>query len=337
MLKSQLVRTDLPNRTHCVPSWRVRVWYPVRTVWKISAYELTFQRVRVHVNKKGHILAVTKVAVVTVDLNKYKEAFLYALATVWNVDSVVNLEDSIAQAAMGLADVPSSNTQVGPIGGPPLPIEGDDENGLDLPYDDLEWSLEGLFLEAWNRSRDPECARFDLKKALDDLPIIDVIPRKAQDNNHGTDGKGLVDRVHKGWQQKLLHALRILGVVSLSDDGEDTFTKLLQVFHLLSDLEQNICDFRKTQSVRGSVTQPNQLFNKEEIAAANLAHKINRLSRTGAPKGGKGGKGGKGSWGSNFRQFGKGKGRGQKPYYYNNSYSKGGGKGMSSNPSNYWR
>ena len=28
-------------------------------MWKISAYELTFQRVRVHVNKKGHILAVT--------------------------------------------------------------------------------------------------------------------------------------------------------------------------------------------------------------------------------------------------------------------------------------
>ena len=50
-------------------------------------------------------------------------------------------------------------------------------SNVPLPYDDEEWSLERLFLESWNGSCDPECARFDLKKALDDLPIIDVIPR----------------------------------------------------------------------------------------------------------------------------------------------------------------
>ena len=128
-----------------------------------------------------------------VDLNKYKEAFLYALATGWNVDSVVNLENSIAHAAMGLADVPSSNTHSGSTGDPCLSIEGDNQNGLDLPYDDEEWSLEGLFLEAWNHFWDLECAPFDLKKALDDHPIIDAITRKAHNNNHCTDGKGLVD------------------------------------------------------------------------------------------------------------------------------------------------
>ena len=136
---------------------------------------------KIRPNKLAQLVyCLSKVAVLTVDLNKYKEAFLNASANVWNADSVVYLEDSFAQAAMGLADVPSSNTYNGSTGDPFLPIEGDDENDLDLLYDDVEWSLEVL-----------------------------------------------------------------------SDDGEDTYTKVLKVFHLLGDLEQNICYFRETQSVRG--------------------------------------------------------------------------------------
>ena len=253
----------------------------------------------------------TRVAMVHATTAPYKEAFLYALATVWDVDSVFTLQDNIAQAAFGLAGSPMAGTTE-PMAGNISPMAGnstdnDDDTFIDLPYDEEELELGPLFSEAWNRSRDPECARLDLKKVLDSLPIIGSIPTRAQDNNHNQDGKGIVDRAHKAWQQKLLHALRLLGVISLSDDGEDTYTKLLQLFHLLADLEQSVCDFRKTSSVRHSVTQPNQLFNKEELAAASLAQRINQLSRNGKGRGKGKGKGkGKGSWGANFRQYGKG-------------------------------
>ena len=184
----------------------------------------------------------TRVAMVHATTAPYKEAFLYALATVWDVHSVFRLQDNIAQAAFGLAGLPMAGTTE-PMAGNYSPMAGnsrenDDDNFIDLPYDEEELELGPLLSEAWNRSRDPECARLDLKKVLDSVPIIASISTRAQDNNHNQDGKGIVDCTHKAWQQKLLHALRLLGVICLSDDGEDTYTKFLQLFHLLADLEQ---------------------------------------------------------------------------------------------------
>ena len=137
--------------------------------------------------------------------------------------------------------------------------EHDEVEEIDLPCDEVSISLPTWFAEAWNRSRDGDCDRLDIKKTLENLPYVAEIPRKAQENNHNSDGKQYLDKTVKSWQQKLLHALRILGNISVADSTEDTCTHLLQTFHLLADLEQSVCDFRKTQSIKGSVAHSNQL------------------------------------------------------------------------------
>ena len=264
------------------------------------------------------------VAMVHSESSVYKEAFIYALSLLWEVDSVVTLNETIAAAAFGMARNNTKAVNTPKKRGDDGVEHGDDDDNIDLPYDEVSISLAPWFCEAWNRSRDADCDRLDVRKALETLPYISEIPRKAQDNNHNSDGKQFLDETVKAWQQKLLHGLRMLGNISVADGKQDTYTEILQTFHLLADLEQSLCDFRKTQSIRGSVAHSNQLFNKEELANANLASTINKLSRPNSFKGRKGGKGSRG-WGSNFRSFGKGqynRGRGFYGNSYGNSYSK---------------
>ena len=262
-------------------------------------------------------------AMVHGDSQPYRDTFLYALSLVWNVDSVVTLADTLAEAAFNLATRANGGTKTvnQPKAGDELnEFNNDEDEVVTLPYDSPTIELPLWFEEAWNRSRDPDGERFDLRKVLEELPIVAQIPRKAYDNNHNADGKGYLDKSVKSWQQKLLHALRMLGHLSISEGGEDSYVSLLHVFHLLAELEQSLCDFRKTQSVKGSVAHSNQLFTKEELANANLAAKIidNRLSSKGSSKGSRGKGKGFQSWG-NFRQYGKGKAYGRG--YGRGSYS----------------
>ena len=206
-----------------------------------------------------------------------------------------------------------------PMAGNSSDVGDAEDDVIDLPYDESSISLPPGFAEAWNRSRDPGGDRLDIRKVLENLPYLEEVPKRPQDNNRNNDGKQYLDKTVESWQQKLLHGLRIIGNISVADsDTPDTYESLLQAFHSLSDLEQSICDFRKTSSIKCSVAHSNQLFNKEELANANLSAKINCLGRSYNPKGGKGGKGGRGysNWGSNFRIFGKGKsfGRGYNSY-----------------------
>ena len=260
-------------------------------------------------------------AMVHGDSQPYRDTFLYALSLVWNVDSVVTLADTLAEAAFNLATRANGGTKTvnQPKAGDELnELNNDEIEVVNLPYDSPTIELPLWFEEAWNRSWDPDGERFDLRKVLEELPIVAQIPRKAYDNNHNADGKGYLDKSVKSWQQKLLHALRMLGHLSISEGGEDSYVSLLHVFHLLAELEQSLCDFRKTQSVKGSVAHSNQLFTKEELANANLAAKINRLSSKGSSKGSRGKGKGFQSWG-NFRQYGKGKSYGRG--YGRGSYS----------------
>ena len=229
----------------------------------------------------------TGVAMVHNTFANYRDVLLYALSLVWDVtlDFDVQLIDTLAAAAFGLAQLPHAKAAHDtPKAG--ITTHGDDfeedneDEVVELPYDETSWSLPPWFAEAWSRSRDPDGVRFDLRKVLENLPLINQIPRRPQDNNHNNDAKRLIDRTCKTWQQKLLHALRILGNLSLADNDEGPYEGLLHVFHLLAKLEQSMSDFRKTQSVRDSVVHSNQLFGKEELAAANLASRINRLGKS---------------------------------------------------------
>ena len=229
----------------------------------------------------------TGVAMVHNRFANYRDVLLYALSLVWDVtlDFDVQLQDTLVAAAFGLAQLPHAKAAHTPKAG--ITTHGDDfdedneDEVVELPYDETSWSLPPWFAEAWSRSRDPDGVGSDLRKVLENLPLMNEISRRPQDNNHNNDAKRLIDRTCKTWQQKLLHAFRILGNLSLADNDEGSYEGLLHLFHLLAELEQSMSDFRKTQSVRDSVVHSNQLFGKQELAAANLASRINALVRVG--------------------------------------------------------
>ena len=77
------------------------------------------------------------------------------------------------------------------------------------------------------------------------MHFVSQISRKMLVNNHATNGRGFVDRSVKAWQQKLLHALRILSNLSISDGEEDSYVSVLHLFHLIAELEQSFLDFRR--------------------------------------------------------------------------------------------
>ena len=205
--------------------------------------------------------------------------------------SVITLNEVLAAAAFGLATRATNTKAVTtpmatPMAGNSNDVEDAEDDVIDLPYDESSISLPPWFAEAWNRSRDPGCDRLDIRKVLENLPYPEEVPRRPQDNNHNNDGKQYLDKTVKSWQQKLLHGLRIIGNISVADsDSSDTYERLLQAFHLLSDLEQSICDFRKTSSIKGSVAHSNQLFKCAVQTIADLLN-IGQVSVSTRTKGG---------------------------------------------------
>ena len=96
---------------------------------------------------------------------------------------------------------------------------------------------------------------------MENNPYVAKIFHKAQDNSRNQDSKQYLDKTVKEWQQKLLHAFRMLGNLSSSDGSNHLHTLVLQIFHVLADLEESMYTFQKTQSIKGSVAHSTQLFN----------------------------------------------------------------------------
>ena len=88
----------------------------------------------------------------------YKEVFLYALSLVSELDSVVTLNETIAAAAFGMATnnskaVNDPNEGTRGVDGVEHGVEhGEDEDDIDLPYDEGVISLPPSFFEAWKGS-----------------------------------------------------------------------------------------------------------------------------------------------------------------------------------------
>ena len=100
----------------------------------------------------------TGVSMVHNTFANYRDVLLYALSLVWDVilDFDVQLQNTLAAAAFGLAQLPhakAANTT--PKAG--ITTHGDDigedneDEVIELPYDETSWSLPPWFAEAWNR------------------------------------------------------------------------------------------------------------------------------------------------------------------------------------------
>ena len=203
------------------------------------------------------------VAMVHSESSVYKEAFIYALSLVWEVDSVVTLNETIAAAAFGMATNNTKAVNTPKEDGDDGVEHGEDEDDIDLPYDEVAISLPPWFSEAWNRSRDLDCDRLDVRKALETLPYISEIPRKAQDNNHNSDGKQFLDKTVKAWQQKLLHALRMLGNISVADGEQDTYTQFCKHFIFWRILSNPFVIFAKLKAFGDPLHTPTNCLTKK--------------------------------------------------------------------------
>ena len=279
-----------------------------------------------------NLYAISGVALVESSFPPYRAAFMCGLSLIWNIEfGQASLPDSVAKAAFALserADAVESPGQEAAAGKPPPPVDSgeggaDTDDRIILPFDTEEWPMSPLVAEAWRRSRSSEFPPLPLKDILENIPVMQGIPRYPPDNNHRADAKNKHDQAHKLWQGQLLHISRMLAFVGTCiEDGDppedlslpDT---LLAVFHVVADLEKRIENFRKSSSIPHSVEIPNQLFAKSDIQVAELTKKINKF-------GGGGGGSGKGK-GKGIRD-GRGKGKGF-PAGFSSGFSKKKGKG----------
>ena len=106
-------------------------------------------------------------AMVHRDSQPYRDTILYALFVVWNMDSVVTLADTLAEAAFSLATRVAGGTKAvnQPKAGDELSEFNEDEDEfVNLPYDAPKIEVPAWFEEACNRSQHPDGERLDLRK-----------------------------------------------------------------------------------------------------------------------------------------------------------------------------
>ena len=118
------------------------------------------------------------VAMGHVDPKIYRDTYLYAFSLVWEVGSVITLNEVLAAAAFGLATRATNTKAVTtpmatPMAGNSNDVEDAEDDVIDLPDDESSISLPPWFAEAWNRSRDPGCDRLDIRKVLENLPYLE--------------------------------------------------------------------------------------------------------------------------------------------------------------------
>ena len=319
----------------------------------------------------------TAVPLVKAEWRDYRNAFLYALSLYLEVEvQELDLGDKVAEAAFALLsvftggaddasgavgmmtdwqpDVLGSNPAGGFVFGPSATEEPEEE--VQLSWDQPKVALPVELSYIWAGTVSGE-RKLDLKTILGSIPRFVELPAQAPANNHRLDGHQRRDKQDREWQQKLLHAVRILahgyGQLPLQAPGQapPTWQVLLQqVFQLLTELYVRIENTRKDNSIPGSTAPTGEvLFDKQELASALQRQRINRF-------------GGKGRWtgkchthahnlvsatGRGFGGFGRGSGqynyyghggpfrggKGKGPYYMKRPWGKG-GKGMAPRSAN---
>ena len=162
----------------------------------------------------------------------YRNAFLYALSLFLEVDvQELDLGDKVAEAAFTLLSVfaggypeqaadqvvSTSDFYPGvpgssPTGGNFLPAVApteESEEEFQLPWDQPKVPLPVELAYIWSGTIGGE-RRLDLKTVLAAVPKFLELPLQAPLNNHRLDGASRQDKKEKEYQQKLLHAVRLL-------------------------------------------------------------------------------------------------------------------------------
>lgn len=296
----------------------------------------------------------------------YRNAFLYALSMLLEVEVVeLELADRVADAAFALLSVFTGKADAGrsavvynqdlhpedPGSNPagtyfwPAPATEASEEEVQLSWDTPKVPLPVELAFIWSGTTSGD-RRLDMKTLLGVVPRFAELPASAPANNHRWDSNHKQDKKEKEWQQKILHAVRLLAHAysKIPQEGGESAVLLQQLFQLLTELYVKLENSRKENSIPGSISpQGEVLFDKQELQAAMQARRINNagkgrhqnaecnltphsfLSSSGRGFGkGFGGRGfgfnGGFGYGSQYR------GKGMKPFFVRRPFGK--GKGM---------
>ena len=140
----------------------------------------------------------TGVAMVTTNFKEYLHSFLYSLALAAGVEvEALDLTEKSAEVAFSLSELWTHETgQDAPVQ-PAGVKDGQEEDSEDdtLPWETPLVPLEPELNRCLRRLQAGE--RLPLKTLLEELPLFEGLKHKAEENNHGQDGKSTQDSLLK--------------------------------------------------------------------------------------------------------------------------------------------
>jgi hypothetical protein len=243
--------------------------------------------------------AISGISLVSASWLEYQMSFLFSLALVRGIEVVqLELSERAGECAFRLAEVwgellaadaeamqEKKGKQKAVAGSSAMLVEDEeeDENGEEeaggerLPWQDEPSPLNHDLIACLKQTAGG--AKLPWKQILAELPLYQGLKQRAEDNNHGADGRSQGDKLLKGIQQKLLHFMRMLATIytQLEQVPEDFRILGQQLFFGMSELEQNVLRERKRRSIPGAIpTTANGLFTKEDLAVEKAQQQLNQ-------------------------------------------------------------
>ena len=165
----------------------------------------------------------------------------------------LELSDKASEVAFGLSehwqavseDQPASK-QVGSFKQATDEEEAEDDH---LPWELPQVALEPELLKCLKRIGAGE--KFPARSLLEEIPLYEGLKSKAEENNHGLDGKSQQDKLLKSWQQRMLNVARVLATLypALKEAGSDN--DVASLCYVL-ETESQLLKERKQQYVPGA-------------------------------------------------------------------------------------
>jgi hypothetical protein len=227
----------------------------------------------------------TGVAMVTTNFKEYLNSFLFSLALCAGLEiPALELTDKASEVAFGLSEhwQAVGEGQVPPASQPPAkhfkPSEDeDDAEDAHLPWELPQVALEPELLKCLKRVGAGE--KFPARSLLEEVPLYEGLKSKAEENNHGLDGRSQQDKMLKAWQQRMLNVARVLATLypALKEAGSDYDVASQQLFYYVLETESQLLKERKRRSVPGAAAEvSNALFTQEDLKRDKQVWQLNQ-------------------------------------------------------------
>ena len=232
----------------------------------------------------------TGVAMVMTQFQQYLNSFLFSLSLSAGLEiPAADLSDKASEVAFQLSERWQAQ---GGVANPAVTSDSkanvmmseDDSEEIHLPWELPQVSLEPALGLCLKKVLSGE--KFPAKSLLEEVPRYEGLKCKAEENNHGQDGRSPQDKLLKSWQQRLLNMARVVATLypAMKDVGEDYDVATQQLFFYILETESQVLKERKRRSIPGAAIEvSNALFTQDDLKRNNQVYQVNQagLSRVG--------------------------------------------------------